>query len=308
MNKGLIDCIISVQREKVSGLGEDSAFSMCRKPLSVMAVFDGCGGIGAKKYPEMNNNTGAYIASKTAAKASEKWFCEAEDLTIENAEGLALCLNEHLKDGLGKLSQDENRLKGSLVCSFPTTAAVVLAKELNGAVLSAFFWAGDSRGYIFEPKGLVQITKDHISGKGDAFDNLREDARLSNFARAESDFYLEYKTAEITSSAMLICATDGCFGYFKTPMEFEYMLLKTMEKAESFSHWGDLITAYLTDISGDDLAMYICPVGINDIEQAKKIYEKRSRHLYKKYISKIDGAKEETLKKLWESYKKEYYG
>ncbi len=306
--KNLIDCIITIENEKVRYLGEDSTFTAYREPLGVMGVFDGCGGIGAKKYPMSDNHSGAYLASKSAMNATEKWFSHIENFDKNDTQRLSDSLKEHICQEFNHLSSDDGALKGSLVCEFPTTVSVALVKQLDDAVLSAFFWAGDSRGYIFEPKGLIQLTRDNIVGSGDAYTNLREDARLSNFARGDGDFYLSRRIAEIKPPAMIICATDGCFGYFKTPMEFEYTLLKEMESAKSFDEWKDLLTETLKGVSGDDLSMNICVIGCKNIEKAKKVYKKRRKYLYKNYISKMKNADEKMLQGLWNEYKEEYYG
>lgn len=306
--KALVDCIITVCGEKISGLGEDSAAAAYSEPLGIIGVFDGCGGIGAQKYPSKDNRSGAYLASREAKAATENWFAHIEDFDKTSLDELSKSLKERLVAEMSGFCEEQSGVKGSLVREFPTTLSAVLFKELKKTVLAAYFWAGDSRGYIQERGGLIQLTRDDIAGGGDAYLNLREDARLLNFVSADGDFSIRQRIAEITPPAMLICATDGCFGYFKTPMEFEYLLLQTLDKSESFAEWKTRLTKEICAVSGDDFSMHICVLGCGGISGAKKVFKKRKNCLKKEYIKKIASADEEKLEKLWKDYKEEYYG
>lgn len=306
--KNLVECIITISGERIQGCGEDSVFAAYCEPVGVLSVFDGCGGIGAKKYPSQDNRTGAYLASRAARSAAESWFGEISDFDKADVKRLSEELKQRFKFELSRLSENESMMKGSLVKEFPTTASLILFKQEKKKVLTGYIWAGDSRGYVFEPEGIIQLTRDDIVGGGDAYVNLREDARLSNFVSANGDFDLSLRVAEIEAPSMLVCATDGCFGYFKTPMEFEYMLLETLDKAHNYAMWKTLISQRLKAVSGDDFSMNICLIGCNGIEGAKKIFKKRKKQLLKNYISKSETADEEKLKNLWNEYKEEYYG
>lgn len=303
MKKNFVDFIMTVSGETADGCGEDSGFAAFKEPFGIISVFDGCGGIGSKKYASLDNRTGAYIASKSARDATEEWFSAA-------AAGGGFS-EKALREGLisklqGVETDEEDTMKGSLAKRLPTTVSVAAFCEEKKGLSASFIWAGDSRGYIFEPSGLVQITRDDIVGGGDALFNLRNDARLSNFASAEGDFTLNCRRARIGSTAMLITATDGCFGYFKTPMEFEYVILKTMLESDSLKNWKNSLTGHLSSISGDDFTMHIC--GCGGFEQLQKAFKKRKKKLESDYISKLDRADHAKIEKLWNKYKQEYYG
>ena len=60
----LIDFIFSVNGEKIEGYGEDACTIEVDENKALLGVFDGCGGVGSRKYAEHNNMTGAYIASR----------------------------------------------------------------------------------------------------------------------------------------------------------------------------------------------------------------------------------------------------
>jgi len=59
--------VICPEKEKLAGLGEDSfSYSFVGQEAGYISVFDGCGGMGARKYPKAGNKTGARVASKLA--------------------------------------------------------------------------------------------------------------------------------------------------------------------------------------------------------------------------------------------------
>lgn len=308
MRKNLIDCIMTVRGEKTENYGEDSFVALYKAPLGVIGVFDGCGGLGSKIYPSLNNRSGAYIASRSAENATKKWFSGIFEFKKNDCDKLADDLKECFCLELGPVAFEESGVKGDLAKSFPTTASVVLFKEEKKSLTAEYIWAGDSRGYILEEEGLVQLTRDDIVGGADAFSNLTEDARLSNFVSAEGNFFLNRRLAKIEPPAIIISATDGCFAYFKTPMEFEYLILDCLIEAQSFENGKKLMYERMKSISGDDFTMVLCFAGFGSFDRVKKVIKKRYKRLKSDYISKIDKSSVADCERLWEEYKEDYYG
>ena len=232
-----IDCIFTVYGEMIENNGEDCYMFSVDSDYGIIGVFDGCGGLGARKYAEYNHKSGAYIASFISAKTTLMWFEKiCKKRIIFNSDECREICNDLKKDIVNELQKQtqgicSNGIKGSMVRSFPTTASVILFAIQNGLLYASFIWAGDSRGYILTPSGLTQITVDDIENKADAYVNISSDARLTNVVSAEGDFELNNQTDSFESPCVLITATDGCFGYFSTPMEFEYMLIDTLMKS-----------------------------------------------------------------------------
>ena len=50
--------------------------------------------------------------------------------------------------------------------------------------------------------------------------SLRRDSVLSNASSADTEFHINYRRVELRSPFLVVCATDGCFGYVRTPMHF----------------------------------------------------------------------------------------
>ena len=112
-------------------------------------------------------------------------------------------------------------------------------------------------------------------------------------------------SAEIDEPCVLITATDGCFGYFKTPMEFENMLIETLMMSGTIDEWKLLIYEKLVSVSGDDFSICLSVLGFSKFEKLKKSMKKRYKYLNKVYISKLKNQR--IIQDLWEEYKEDYY-
>lgn len=309
-----------IQAEAVQDCGEDSGFVVSyENGLVVTGVFDGCGGIGGKRYPEVNGRTGAYIGSQTAAFAADAFFKKyGEKFKHVKNQTDQLQLFRQLQEYIsGKLATVKKKLTqnggvqvgGSLSKSFPTTISVTTAISAGEPTLCNFLWAGDSRGYILDDKGLYQVTSDDIdTNSDDAFLNLREDGILTNVANGDNSFTLHNETLAFSRPSMLINATDGCFAYFLTPMDFENVILRTMIGSSSPAQWQTRLKKEIKAVTGDDFTLAVSCFGFDSFDDMKKYYNMRQIDVQKKYINEQDGADEEKLRQLWESYKPSYYG
>lgn len=310
----IVDSFFVVSKEMVPKNGEDSyAFSINEK-CGLMCVFDGCGGIGSRKYAAYGNKTGAYVASHTAAKSVIAWFNEFNTeggvLSGNSIKKICTDLRERLTKELKTLENgaETSMIKGSLATkSFPTTASMTLFKSENSRLYTAFIWAGDSRGFILTPKGLSQITKDDIDEGEDAFTNLSSDGRLTNVIASDGGFNLNSRIMNCPHESIIITATDGCFGYFPTPMEFEYMLIDTLLNSRSIAEWKQNLHKAYSQVAGDDFTMGAVVCGFNTFRNLKKAFFERKEYLYKNYIVRMQDATEEEKRRMWEMYKRDYY-
>lgn len=185
-------------------------------------------------------------------------------------------------------------------------------------------WAGDSRCFSLDAdEGLRQLTWDDLKSRGDAFDNLNEDSPLSNYLNADSNFELHYQIVPFERPGIFIAATDGCFGYVRTPMHFEYLLLETMNRATDFDGWKQHLAGELSRIAGDDVSMVVAVVGWPNYQMVKADFATRRSHLLSEYIMKLDKFdsqidqmtidlanarrnREELRTRLWSQYKAAY--
>lgn len=303
-----------IYHEMISGKGEDFYLMSAAENYGVIGVFDGCGGSGSRIYAEYKNQTGAYISSRVTAAAVLEWFnkfCEEDKILSKNTiEDICIELENRIYSVLEKLKSNTKPflLKGSMLKNFPTTASLICHTRRYGKLYAAFIWCGDSRGYVLKPQGLVQVTRDDISTELDAMSNLKSDGQLTNVISADGNFILHGAIIECDEPAILITATDGSFGYFSTPMEFEYLLLHTLVNSSNIKEWNKNINSYLKPFAGDDYTMVISLCGFKSFNTVKRTFLKRERHLYNKYLSKSENISIHEKDRLWKEYALVYYG
>jgi hypothetical protein len=86
---------------------------------------------------------------------------------------------------------------------------------------------------------------------------------------------------------VLVCATDGCFGYVPTPMHFEQLLLDPLMAAPNVTGWSSAVQSRISAVTGDDAAMSVMAVGA-DFRELKDLYADRVAELEREYTAPID--------------------
>ncbi len=309
-----LNSVFRLNGEMIKGNGEDSFVCSVGDEMGLIGVFDGCGGIGSRKYDLYKNRTGAFVASRVAANIAADWFKEFSGISgvLSPSTASAFCdelknrITYRLKELDGAVSSGV--LKGSLAKNFPTTAAMTLFSRRQDELHCAFMWAGDSRGFVMTGKGLCQITRDDIDGGADALDNLSGDGKLNNVISAKGDFHINCRMLSVSGPAVLITATDGCFGYFSTPMEFEYMLVSTLENSADIAQWKQNMDMYIRRYAADDYTMSIAVYGYSCFKAMKKEFRARKMFLEKNFISRLKTANDIVRRDMWAEYRKGYYG
>ena len=89
-----------------AGEGEDSLSFDFRRDVGFMAVCDGCGGLGARRYPAFGQHTGAYVAARVAAQTVFDRFGElaaAQPSALTQPQALARALEDALRFRLEEL-------------------------------------------------------------------------------------------------------------------------------------------------------------------------------------------------------------
>jgi hypothetical protein len=216
-------------------------------------------------------------------------------------------------------------LRSRLIRALPTTMALVaLQRTQPGGPTWAghVFWAGDSRAYVFESQGASQLSTDDLRDPGDALVNLRRDSVVSNALSADTEFHINYRRVELRSPFLVVCATDGCFGYVPTPMHFEYLVLSHLLEARNTEAWSSALQAEIAAVTGDDAAMSTLGVGA-DLKEFQKLFAPRAAELASDFIEPLDELSdavtraEQELRALrsrqldemterWNRYKSEY--
>lgn len=302
-NDGAVDFVFEVAAEKKPDNGEDSYAFFLSQSGGMVAVFDGCGGSGARRYAKFQGKTGAYIASRAAAGAAKSWAKEETERGgfPENEAALKAHICRALDICQNRLGETV-KFKGKVSRDFPTTMAMMTFEADRSSVKTKCCWVGDSRCYMLCASGLYQLSEDDLGGI-DAMENLTRDGVLRNVISATGDFDINVNSLEVTEPCVLFTATDGCFGYLHTPMEFEFLLESTLLRSASATQWEDGITGELADTAGDDFTLSGVCLNYGSFETLKNALRPRAEYIYERYIT---NSRTDPLTQ-WNEYKTEYY-
>ena len=297
------DFLIEVYAEKVKGEGEDSYLYIQGGDATLLATFDGCGGSGARGYERARGKTGAYLASRIASGAVRDWFHEGE--AQGGDEAIAL-LKQRMSRYLAECRQalgGESLVRGTLAKELPTTCALLMLPHRGQDALA--IWAGDSRCYLLDKGGLHQLTRDDVDSY-DPMENLRADGVLTNVVSASSDFELHVRWIPVNGPCVALAATDGCFGYLSTPMEFERELLATLLESTNPADWERRLQKAFAEVAGDDATLCGVCVGFGKYDVLQDALAPRYHELCERYLHDIGDKDDDERRRLWEGYRKDY--
>lgn len=282
---------------KIPDQGEDSDPILRDGPdLGLVGVFDGMGGAGGTVYETPDGRrTGAYLASRIARDVVEQRMLELlePDWHLNGkaaARDLQHSVQQALRQRLQELNPAPSGLRSRLIRALPTTMAVVALQRTqpSGPTWAGHvFWAGDSRAYVFESQGASQLSTDDLRDPGDALANLRRDSVVSNALSADTEFHINYRRVELRAPFLVVGATDGCFGYLRTPMHFEYLVLSHLLEARNTEAWSSALQAQIASVTGDDAAMSTLGVG-TDFKEFQKLFAPRVAELGSDFIEPLD--------------------
>ena len=290
-----MDLIINIPKKE--NFGEDAPPINLKVSLKnrIISVFDGLGGAGSSQYEENGEKkTGAYISSRVVGKVVLDYFDSLKNQNItyevnnEFIDNLKSQIITALKDKLKLQKYEVSKLKSSLIRTFPTTIALINCDFEDNKIKLDVMWAGDSRAYVLTPqKGLIQLSKDDLKSDNDPFENLKNDSPLSNMICLENDFYLNLKSYSFDSPLLAIVATDGCFGYYSTPMHFEYYLLKSLMDSNNEEDYKDKIEQEFSKVSGDDFSLSLTSIIKTNFNEIKEGFRNRFEKVYQNYMKEI---------------------
>lgn len=289
---------ISINIPKKKDKGEDAdPLYITQEGLAFVGVFDGMGGSGSTEYTTPNGiHTGAYFASRKVCKTCKEYINEATSDVLD-IDMLSKRIKEDLTQCMEQYGIKPSGLRSSIIRILPTTLTIIGAHTEGNNTHITSYWCGDSRNYILTKQGLLQVSEDDLSKKQDPLENLRNDESLSNCICQDKPFTIHVKDCGVyTEPIMIISATDGCFGYLKSPMHFEYLLLSTLVSSQNSKDWQDKLESYLKTISGDDFSLSIAMINGNFMYWRNNMVDRFSV-LKNKYISPIDDIEEEIVRK-----------
>ena len=308
-----LNCILSFCREQIPEHGEDSfCYAFC-DTAGLAAVFDGCGGAGAKKHACYDGHSEAYVASRLCADVVYDNFCDIFPTDMATEEFIRNRITPELKRIFEQYApvQEEGaiQIRSSMVRTLPTTAAMaVIRPEGKDTLQVSAVWAGDSRVYILDADGLAQLTVDDTTVP-DPMETLFEDGILKNVICKDRPVRLHCADYSVKLPFMVFAATDGCFGYVSTPMEFEAMLLSTLLESQSVDQWEAALAQKIGSVSGDDHALCLAAYGYKNMESLRQTAARRYSLLERECLQILDGSDPDDRRlrrELWETYAPNY--
>ena len=287
--------LLVLARPHQEGMGEDSCIAAREGSRVLLAVTDGLGGSGGRTYPGFEGHTGAWVASRASAEALGAWF--ADEQGASNPEDAIRNALERCRGQGGR----ESVLLGSLSREFPTTLAAIVKEQAGGELTVC--WCGDSRCYVLDSEGLHQATVDDTD-ISDELENLQEDSPMNNVACASASFTVHCRTIRLQQPCAVFAATDGCFGYFASPMVFERILLETLQSASSMEEWKAGLDEKIGAVSGDDYTMVLFNDGFSSFAEMKRLLGARLKVLNRKFS--LRGMTDRKLREQWKKYRPGY--
>jgi serine/threonine protein phosphatase PrpC len=306
---------VGVWSEKRTGLGEDAEPTFLHHAPTgrgVLGAYDGLGGSGARAAGSARDGrqlSQAFVASRLAYLTVQGWFASSIHAPDDNPP-----LRERLGTVLGSArSTARGKLAGRLLRDFPTTLAVLSYQDGAAGRLSATaHWAGDSRCFVLTPEfGLQQLSRDD-SDIDDPLRVLIDDQPMTNVASASEDFVVhERRFDDLPRPCVLVCATDGFFGYVAAPAMFECMLLDALLSAEDEAQWGSHLAVAVGRIAADDATLVLVALGFPSFSDLRRRFSDRCRELRAAHSDPLRavGNRAELVdarRRSWETYRGRY--
>lgn len=301
-----VDCFIEIYKEKIPDNGEDAYLYSGNSSDAVIGAFDGCGGAGAKRHTKLQGKTSAYAASRIVSGTIKDWFAEYDKTnSVDPCTAMKQRISQNLQ-ACDRVVGEESKLVSPMVKRFPTTAAIALLQDENGKVLVDYFWAGDSRVYLLDSEGLAQLSCDDLPNP-DALENLYNDGVMTNLISRSKEYTIHQDRLTLEKPGIVFAATDGCFGYVSSPMEFEYLLLETLLASKSVREWEENLTKKFGRVAGDDYTLSGIALNYGSFQKMRSSFIVRGNALYRDYIDGIHCIDKNQKMLLWNKYKQGYY-
>jgi serine/threonine protein phosphatase PrpC len=181
-------------------------------------------------------------------------------------------------------------LRGKALRLLPTTlAAILYHRYKHGAgTLALAIWAGDSRCYAWTPRGLAQLSVDDVKHPVDAMEAMRADAQLAHYLNEAEKPRLNRLLYRWDEPVLLLTASDGFYGFSRTPMHVEHLLLTAGAMSQNEIAFAQQLLQRLGHIAGDDVSLALAGSSWRNWEEVRLIMTERVRELNEKVIMPLN--------------------
>lgn len=276
-----------------------------------LVVCDGLGAGGQNKHTiNGETHTSAYYGSRLLSQICSEYYKENYDVIFENMknkEALSRIVDE-LKATIKKQLDefvDEHKLvktiKGKSIKLLPSTLSSMLFNVNDDSVDVVVISAGDTRAFVLTPQnGLQQLSKDDVDDDVDAFEKA---TIVNNNICQDRDFTLNFRCYTLKMPCILFVCSDGCYDYFFSPMEVEYLFdaaFNAWFSTESVKSgaFGEKLGDFIANRSKlqDDCSMAGAVIGCQDDTALRQELKVRAREIETKYIKPFDSIDKESKK------------
>jgi hypothetical protein len=290
--------------------GEDNMFGAVGENCAAIGVFDGCHGLGSRKYPVFHQHTGAYMSSRCISGAVRDWFMDTCGSGLPAPEEMASGIRNYITEAFAACTAyvpQTGNLKGSLRRDFPATFTLALMEEGEKNFFDLhIFTAGDSRIYLLNPEGLAQLSVDDTCSN-DALWSLRHDPPMTNVVSSDGRYDLNWRKFRLRLPFAVITATDGCFAYVPTPMDFEDMILEAMTTSKTPDLFEKNLQRRFSQTAQDDSCFGWMSAGFGSFQNMKKAMTGRYKTVKDSFIkTRPDLMNDKKNEEIWEIYRKGY--
>lgn len=276
-----------------------------------LVVCDGLGAGGQNKHTiNGETHTSAYYGSRLLSQICSEYYKENYDVIFENMknkEALSRIVDD-LKATIKKQLDefvDEHKLvktiKGKSIKLLPSTLSSMLFNVNDDSVDVVVISAGDTRAFVLTPQnGLQQLSKDDVDDDVDAFEKA---TIVNNNICQDRDFTLNFRCYTLKMPCILFVCSDGCYDYFFSPMEVEYLFdaaFNAWFSTESVKSgaFGEKLGDFIANRSKlqDDCSMAGAVIGCQDDTALRQELKVRAREIETKYIKPFDSIDKESKK------------
>ena len=141
----------------------------------------------------------------------------------------------------------------------------------------------------------------------DALSNLTHDAAMTNVIALDGRYTLHHRRLALAQPGVVFAATDGVFGYIRTPMEFEWLLLRVLRDAEDPTAFLQRLEQILDELAGDDFTLALMSFGFGDFRTLRDTLTPRIPALERDYVKPLHHGRTDALQaELWAQYRTGY--
>lgn len=290
--------------------GEDNMFGAVGENCAAVGVFDGCHGLGSRKYPMFRQHTGAYMSSRCISGAVRDWFLENCGQGLYDPDEMAEDIRSYMTgafEACTAYTPPSGKLKGSLRRDFPSTFSLALMETGERDSFDLYIvTAGDSRIYLLNEEGLAQLSVDDTCSN-DALWSLRHDPPMTNVVSSDGNYTLHCRKFRLRLPFAVITATDGCFAYVPTPMDFEDLILETLMTAGTPALFEKDLQRRFSQTAQDDSCFGWMSAGFCSYQNMQKVLESRYHTVKERFIKpRADLMNDRKNEEIWGIYRAGY--